>query len=56
MKSTTFPNTRYIIPKDWFDSLMNYNQLTQINNIQFLTPDKKRLKIIFILHFYMIIS
>ena len=45
MKSTTFPNTRYIIPKDWFDSLMNYNQLTQINNIQFLTPDKKRLKI-----------
>ena len=45
MKTTIFPYARYIIPRDWFDSLMNYNQLTELNNSQFLTPDKTNLKL-----------
>ena len=45
MKSTLFPNSRYIIPLDWFDKLINYNQITKLNNSQFLTSDNSKLKI-----------
>ena len=45
MKSTLFPNSRYIIPRDWFDKLINYNQITKLNNSQFLTSDNSKLKI-----------
>ena len=31
-----FPSKRYIIPRDWFDNLMNNNFISNINNSQFL--------------------
>lgn len=44
MKTTAFPNARYIIPKDWFDNLMYQNYLSPLNNSQFLEPNKTMLK------------
>ena len=43
MKSTAFPSTRYIIPRDWFDNIINYNNIIPLNNSQFLNPDKTTL-------------
>lgn len=45
-KITIFPYKRYIIPKDWFDSIMNnpnFNPNIQINNSQFLNSSFKKL-------------
>ena len=44
MKSTVFPNIRYIIPFDWFDNIINYNNIIPLNNSQFLNDDKTALK------------
>ena len=44
MKSTVFPTIRYIIPRDWFDNLINYNNIIPLNNSQFLNNDKTALK------------
>ena len=43
-KTTLFPSKRYIIPRDWFDYIMNnsnYNQIYYINNSQFLNSSLK---------------
>lgn len=45
-KTTLFPSKRYIIPRDWFDYIMNnsnYNQIYYINNSQFLNSSLKNL-------------
>ena len=44
-KNTIFPNKRYIIPRDWFDSIMNnqnFNHNIPINNSQFLNSSFKK--------------
>ena len=43
MKSTVFPTARYIIPRDWFDNIINYNNIIPLNNSQFLNADKTTL-------------
>jgi len=43
MKSTVFPTSRYIIPRDWFDNIMNNNNIILLNNSQFLNEDKTTL-------------
>ena len=43
MKTTAFPNARYIIPREWFDNLMYNNYLSPLNNSQFLNPNKTML-------------
>ena len=43
MKSTVFPTARYIIPRDWFDNIINYNNIIPLNNSQFLNNDKTTL-------------
>ena len=43
MKSTVFPTARYIIPRDWFDNIINYNNIIPLNNSQFLYADKTTL-------------
>ena len=43
MKSTVFPTSRYIIPRDWFDNIMNNNNIILLNNSQFLNKDKTTL-------------
>ena len=44
MKLTAFPNHRYIVPRDWFDRIMNNNDLIPLNNQQFLDDNKTKLK------------
>ena len=44
MKSTKFPNVRYIIPRDWFDNLINFNIIIPLDNSQFLNEEKTNLK------------
>ena len=43
MKSTVFPSSRYIIPRDWFDNIINNNNIILLNNSQFLNEDKTTL-------------
>ena len=43
MKSTVFPSSRYIIPRDWFDNIINNNNIILLNNSQFLNDDKTTL-------------
>ena len=43
MKTTAFPNARYIIPREWFDNLIYNNYLSPLNNSQFLNPNKTML-------------
>ena len=44
MKTTLFPNARYIIPRYWFDEIMNHNLINPLNNVQFLNQNKTFLK------------
>ena len=44
IRSTAFPNNRYIIPRDWFDRLMNNNDIIPLNNKQFLNANQTYLK------------
>ena len=44
IKTTLFPSKRYIIPRDWFDNMMNSNNyISFINNAQFLNKSLKYL-------------
>ena len=46
-KVTLFPSKRYIVPRDWFDYIMNnsnINNIPLINNSQFLNSSLKNLK------------
>ena len=47
MKETLFPFKRYIIPRDWFDYIMNnsnFNDIPPINNVRFLNSSCMNLK------------
>ena len=44
MKSTKFPFVRYVIPREWFDNIINYNILNPLNNSQFISESKTKLK------------
>ena len=41
IKTTLFPTKRYIIPRDWFDNMMNNYYINSINNSQFLNSSLK---------------
>ena len=44
ISTTFFPLKRYIVPRDWFDNIINNNRLIKIiNNSQFLNSSLKNL-------------